>query len=118
MWVETTKLEKIENLLEFDTEKKQKILITYYYINNNYYQLLKKDVIIEVIKYSKELNLKNLSDLLYFFYEEIDIISGWYDLNNDFQKKFKNIFNTIKFLQENIHKIPIYTQKSNNNFLI
>lgn len=120
MWISDNKLNKIEDTLKIGLQDKQKILISYYYINNNYYDLLNDSAVIETIKYLIDFKLKDIADLIYFFYNEIDILGGWNNLRLEFKNKYPNIFDTIIFLQKNINKIPIYTNTNNNinNILI
>lgn len=120
MWITDLKLEKIESQLKTNTQEKQKILICYYYINNNYYDLLNDNVVINTIKYLNDLKLKDISDLIYFFYNEIDILGGWNNLKLEFNKKYPFIYDTIVFLQKHINKIPIHSNINNNinNILI
>ncbi len=114
MWISDNKLNKIEETLKFNLQYKQKILISYYYVNNNYYDLLSDSAVIETIKHLIELKLKDIADLIYFFYNEIDILGGWNNLRLEFKNKYPNIYDTITFLQKNIIKIPIHTNTNYN----
>ena len=120
MWISDNKLNKIEETLKFNLQYKQKILISYYYVNNNYYDLLSDSAVIETIKHLIELKLKDIADLIYFFYNEIDILGGWNNLKLEFNKKYPFIYDTIVFLQKHINKIPIHSNINNNinNILI
>lgn len=115
MFIESNRLKLIDNKLN-EIKEINKILITYYYIENDYYHLVDNNVIKKTINYIANNNLLNISDILYFFFVEIDIYYGWNNLNVEFKEKFPNIYTTIKYLKENINKVPVYEKNYSFSF--